>query len=64
MAFDDTRTDHWYNTVDVELAAKFQDELGLETENGDTEQLPESIQYFLDNGPFEVRLIDDFPKLS
>ncbi len=56
-------TDHWYNTVDVELAAKFQDELGLETENGDTEHLPESIQYFLDNGPFEVRLIDDFPKL-
>jgi len=39
----------------VELAAKFQDELGLETDNGDTEQLPESIQYFLDNGPFEIR---------
>lgn len=40
--------------VDVELAAKFQEELSLETESGETEELPESVKYFLDNGPFEV----------
>lgn len=40
--------------VDVELAAKFQDELALETESGETEKLPESLKFFLDNGPFEV----------
>jgi complement component 1 Q subcomponent-binding protein len=39
----------------VELATKFQDELGLETESGDIEQLPESIQHYLDSSPFEVR---------
>ncbi|OAL71722.1 mitochondrial glycoprotein [Trichophyton violaceum] len=40
--------------VDVELAAKFQEELALETESGETEELPESVKYFLDNGPFEI----------
>lgn len=42
--------------VDVELAAKFQDELALETESGETEKVPESLKFFLDNGPFEVQL--------
>ena len=42
--------------VDVELAAKFQEELALETESGETEELPESVKYFLDNGPFEVNI--------
>ncbi|KAK2747284.1 hypothetical protein FQN57_002182 [Myotisia sp. PD_48] len=41
--------------VDVELAAKFQSELALETESGETDQVPESLKYFLDNGPFELR---------
>jgi hypothetical protein len=40
----------------VELSAKFQEELGLETESGDIEQLPESIQHYLDSSPFEVRV--------
>ncbi|KAK2873792.1 hypothetical protein FQN49_002072 [Arthroderma sp. PD_2] len=40
--------------VDVELAAKFQEELALETESGETDQLPESVKYFLENGPFEI----------
>ncbi|KAI1942325.1 Mitochondrial acidic protein mam33 [Ophidiomyces ophidiicola] len=41
--------------VDAELAAKFQDELALETESSDTDKLPESLKYFLDNGPFEIQ---------
>ncbi|KAF3479964.1 suaprga1 [Arthroderma uncinatum] len=40
--------------VDVELAAKFQEELALETESGETEELPESLKYYLENGPFEI----------
>lgn len=40
--------------VDVELAAKFQDELALETQTEEANNLPENLKYFLENGPFEV----------
>ncbi|EEP81323.1 hypothetical protein UREG_06188 [Uncinocarpus reesii 1704] len=55
-AFSTTRP-RWESAgqVDVELAAKFQDELALETESGEVDKLPESLKYFLENGPFEVK---------
>ncbi|WEW60140.1 Mitochondrial acidic protein mam33 [Emydomyces testavorans] len=55
-AFSTTRA-RWESAgqVDVELAAKFQDELALETETGEADNLPESVQYFLENGPFEIQ---------
>lgn len=54
-AFSTTRPTWGSGDVDVELAAKFQDELALETESGDNNKLPESLKYFLDNGPFELQ---------
>ncbi|EAS34509.1 regulatory protein suaprga1 [Coccidioides immitis RS] len=55
-AFSTTRA-RWESAgqVDVELAAKFQDELALETETGEADKLPESLKYFLENGPFEIQ---------
>ncbi|KAK2759829.1 hypothetical protein FQN54_002563 [Arachnomyces sp. PD_36] len=41
--------------VDVELSAKFQDEMSLENESRDPNQRPEDVQYFLDNGPWEIQ---------
>lgn len=41
--------------VDLELSAKLQDELRQENESGDSDKLPETVAYFLENGPWEVR---------
>ncbi|KAL1958494.1 hypothetical protein VTO42DRAFT_4358 [Malbranchea cinnamomea] len=40
--------------ADVELAAKFQEELSLELESGETDKMPKEVRAFLDNGPFEI----------
>lgn len=41
--------------VDQELSAKLESELEMEKDMRDSEELPESIRDYLDNGPFEVR---------
>ena len=43
--------------VDQELSAKFESELQLENEMRDSDELPPNLQDYLDNGPFEVKLI-------
>ncbi|PGH19297.1 hypothetical protein AJ80_04050 [Polytolypa hystricis UAMH7299] len=40
--------------VDVELAAKVQDEIALENEGGETDVPPESVQQYLDDSQFEL----------
>lgn len=41
--------------VDAELSAKLVDEYSLETESGDVSKYPETVQQFLDNGPWKVK---------
>ena len=43
--------------VDQELSAKFDSELRMEKEMRDSDELPDSIRDYLENGPFEVRLV-------
>lgn len=43
--------------MDQELSAKFSSELEMEKEMRDPDELPESIQDYLENAPFEVRLV-------
>ncbi|KAK2802526.1 hypothetical protein FQN50_007332 [Emmonsiellopsis sp. PD_5] len=40
---------------DFELAAKLQEEMSLETESEASERVPEAVQYYLDNSPFELQ---------
>lgn len=43
--------------MDQELAAKIDSELQMEKEMRDSDELPETIREYLDNGLFEVRLV-------
>lgn len=45
--------------VDQELSAKLESELQMEKDMRDSDEYPESIKDYLDNGPFEVRLSQD-----
>ena len=47
--------------VDQELSAKLESELQMEKDMRDSDEFPESIKDYLDNGPFEVRLLQGFP---
>lgn len=40
--------------ADLELAAKLHEEMKYEENNSSVETLPESVQYYIDNSPFEV----------
>ena len=44
------------DSVDQELSAKIESELQLEREMRDSEQLPSSLQDYLDSSSFEVSL--------
>ena len=43
--------------VDQELSAKLESELQMERDMRDSDEFPESIKDYLDNGPFEVSYI-------
>ena len=43
--------------MDQELSAKFESEVQMEKEIRDSDELPETVRDYLDNGPFEVRSI-------
>lgn len=43
-----------FSTADVELSAKFDQELRLEKESRDTVEVPANVQAYLSDGPFEV----------
>ncbi|EEH50436.1 uncharacterized protein PADG_06515 [Paracoccidioides brasiliensis Pb18] len=51
-----TTTPRWEpaGQTDVELAAKLQEEIKYEASNSNVETPPDSIQYFLENSPFEL----------